>query len=201
MRFHFVWKSHFGVQSALYLCSYELRWNETKNGMDFISVILTQMKFQTSMRFLREQDLPETKWISIDSLDIVFNANVRLKLIAGMDFISVILTNKISFCVIKYHVNTTQNEMPTHVHQNIRSFWYAAKLRRHVNRTCFHAGLESQTGMSSFCLSCERTLSQNVDKIVVLFLETKGKVAQVSFYDCLFPFFHPYLSTVFLQEF
>ena len=169
--------------------------------MDFILVILTQVKFQTGMRFLCEQNLPETKWISADSLDIAFNANVHLKLIAGVDFISVILTNKISFCVMKYHVNTTRNEMPAHVHQNIRSFWYAAKLRRHVNRTCFHAGLKSQTDMSSFCLSCERTLSQNVDKIVMLFLETKGKVVQVSFHDCLFPFFHPYLSTVFLQEF
>ena len=27
-----------------------------------------------------------------------------------------------------------------------------------MNRTCFHAGLKSQTGKSSFHLSCERTL-------------------------------------------
>ena len=40
---------------------------------------------------------------------------------AGMDFISVILTET-KFQVIKYHVNTTRNEMPTHVHQNIGSF-------------------------------------------------------------------------------
>ena len=92
MRFHFGWKSHFGVQSALYLCSHELRWNETQNGMDFISVILTEMKFQTGMRFSCEHNLPETKWISADSLDVAFNAHVRLKLNAGMDFISVILT-------------------------------------------------------------------------------------------------------------
>ena len=59
--------------------------------MDFISVILTEMKFQTGMRFSCEQNLPETKWISAESLDIVFNARVRSKLIAGMDFISVIL--------------------------------------------------------------------------------------------------------------
>ena len=49
--------------------------------------------------------------------------------------------NEISFRVIKYHVNTTRNEMPTHVHQNIRSFWNSVKTKFHVNRTCFHAGL------------------------------------------------------------
>ena len=45
------------------------------------------MKFQTSMRFSGELDLPEMKWISEDSLDVVFNAHVPLKLNAGMDFI------------------------------------------------------------------------------------------------------------------
>ena len=65
--------------------------------------------------------------------------------------------NEISFRVIEYHVNTTWNEMPTHVHQTIGSFWNAAEMKLHVNRTCFHAGLKSQTGMSSFRLSCERT--------------------------------------------
>ena len=62
MRFHFGWKYHFGVQSAPYLCSHELRRNEIQNGMyfisfkahvhlklsvgmDFISVILKGMKF------------------------------------------------------------------------------------------------------------------------------------------------------------
>ena len=67
--------------------------------------------------------------------------------------------NEISFLVIKYHVNTTRNKM----HQNIRSFWNAAKMKlEHVNRTCFHAGLKSQTGMSSFRLSCERTLRESL---------------------------------------
>ena len=92
MRFHFGWKSHFRFQTALYLCSHELRRDETQNGMDFISVILTEIKFQTSMRFSCEQNLPETKWISADSLDVALNEHVRLKLNAGMDFISVILT-------------------------------------------------------------------------------------------------------------
>ena len=92
MRLYFGWKSQFGVQSVLYLCSHELRRNETQNGMDFISVILTEMKFQTGMGFSCEHNLPETKWISADSLDVVFNAHVHLKLKAGMDFISVIFT-------------------------------------------------------------------------------------------------------------
>ena len=49
--------------------------------------------------------------------------------------------------------------MPTRVHQNIGSFWNAAEMKLHVNRTCFYTGLKSQTGMSSFRLSCEHTLS------------------------------------------
>ena len=61
MRFHLGWKSHFGVQSALFLHSHELRRNETQNGMDFILVILTEMKFQTGMRFSCKHNLPETK--------------------------------------------------------------------------------------------------------------------------------------------
>ena len=56
--------------------------------MDFIWVILTEKKFQTGMRFSYEHNLPETKWISADSLDVAFNAHVRLKLNTGMDFIS-----------------------------------------------------------------------------------------------------------------
>ena len=112
MRFHFIWKSHFGVQSALYLCSYKLRLNETQNGIDDISVIFTKMKFQTGIRFSCEHDLPETKWISADSLDVAFNAHLRLKLNAGMDFISVILT-EMKFHFGWYHVNTTRNEIPT----------------------------------------------------------------------------------------
>ena len=74
------------VFSQLFTCvrSHESRWNETQTGMDFISVILTEIKFQTGMRFSCEQNLRETKWISADSLDIAFSAHVRLKLIAGV---------------------------------------------------------------------------------------------------------------------
>ena len=159
MRFHFAWKSYFGVQSALYLCSHELRWNETQNGMDFISVILNEMKFQASMRFSCEHNLPEIKWISADSLDVAFDVHVNLKL-SGFH-IGNFGKNEISFRVIKYHVNTTRNEMLTHVHQNIGTFWNAAEIILHVNGTCFHAGLKSQTGMSLFRLSCERNLYLN----------------------------------------
>ena len=84
MRFHISWKSHFGVQSALYLCSHELRENETQAGMDFISVTLIEMKFRIGMRFSGKQNLPEAKWKSENSLDIAFNAHVCLKIIAGV---------------------------------------------------------------------------------------------------------------------
>ena len=52
--------------------------------MGFILVILTKMKFQTGMILSCEHNLPETKWISVDSLGIAFNTHVRLKLIAGI---------------------------------------------------------------------------------------------------------------------
>ena len=52
--------------------------------MDFILVILTKMKFQNGMRFSCKQNLPKAKLISADSLDIAFNAHVRLKLIVGV---------------------------------------------------------------------------------------------------------------------
>ena len=91
-RFNSGWQSRFGVQPTLYSCSHELRRNETQNGMDFISVILTEIKFQTDMRFSWEHNLPETKWISADSLEVAINAHVRLKLNAGIGFISVTLT-------------------------------------------------------------------------------------------------------------
>ena len=67
MRFHLGWKSHLGVESALYMYSLELSRNETQNGTDFISVILTEMKFKTGMRVSCEHNFPKTKWISADS--------------------------------------------------------------------------------------------------------------------------------------
>ena len=55
-------------------------------------------------------------------LDVAFSVHVRLKVNAGMDFISVILAEIKFHCVIKYHVHTTRNEMATHAHQNIELF-------------------------------------------------------------------------------
>ena len=120
---------------VLSLCSHELRRNETKTGMDFISVIFTEMRFHTCMRFSCEQNLPEPKWISADSLDIALNVHVHLKITAGMDFISVNF-REMEFhfgWLIKYHINTTRNEIPTHVHQNIELFWNVAEMKPNVN--------------------------------------------------------------------
>ena len=36
--------------------------------------------------------------------------------------------NEILFRVIKYHVTITRNEILTHLHQNILSFWSAAEI-------------------------------------------------------------------------
>ena len=112
--------------------------------------------FHLNIIYPKRNELAQTRWI----LRLI--THVRLKLNAGMDFIPAILTEmKFHFgWILKYHVNTNRNEMPTHVHQNIGSFWNAVEMKLHVNRTCFHAGLKTQTGMGSFCLSCERTLSK-----------------------------------------
>ena len=81
------------VPCQLFTCVHIIVSNdETQTGIDFISVILTETKFQTVMRFSCEQNLHKTKWISAVSLDIAFNAHVRLELIAGIEFISVIFT-------------------------------------------------------------------------------------------------------------
>ena len=79
--------------------------------------------------------------------------------------------NETLFWVVKYNANTTRNEMPTYVHQNIGVFWNAAEMKRHVNRACYHACLKSQTGMSSFRLSCERNHNLNLSflKHLILF--------------------------------
>ena len=82
MRCHFGWKFHFDIHSALYLCSHELRRNKIPVAMDFISVILTEIKFQIIMRLSCEENLPEAKWINKGLLGISFTRHVRLKLIA-----------------------------------------------------------------------------------------------------------------------
>ena len=141
------------------MCSHELRRNETQNGIDFIRSFWPTWDFKLAWDFRVKNILPETKWIRGDSLDIAFDAHAHCR--CGFD-IRYFDRNEISFRVLKYHLNTTRNEMPTHVHQDIGSFWNAAEMKRHVNRTCFYAGLRSQTGLSSFRLSWERTLSHKV---------------------------------------
>ena len=126
MRFHFGWKSHVGVKSALYLRSHEWRRNETQNGMDFISVILSKMKFQTGMRFSYEQNLLETKWISADLLDIACNTHVCLKLIADMDFKSVIW-QKWNF------ISGNEISCKHYPKWNIGLFWNVTKMKFRVN--------------------------------------------------------------------
>ena len=107
------------VCSLLVFTRNEGKWNES--GMDFISVILTEMKFQAGMRFSSEKKLPKTKWISADSLDIVLNAHVRLNILAS------VISSYSFWQSEKYHLNTTRNEMHKHAHQNIGSFWYEPK--------------------------------------------------------------------------
>ena len=108
-----------------------------KTGMEFISAILTEIKFQTGMGFSGVQILLEVKWVSEDSLGIGFYAQVRLKLIASIiSYRS--FWQKWSFILGEKILCKHWNEMPTHIHQNIGSFWSAAEKKRYVNRTCFH---------------------------------------------------------------
>ena len=69
-----------------------MNWGEMKLKTAWISYrsFWPKLDFKPSWDFY-VFNLPETKWISADSLDVAFNAHVRLKLTAGMDFISVIL--------------------------------------------------------------------------------------------------------------
>ena len=85
---------------------------------------------------------------------------MRLKLNAGMDFTSVFLTE------MKFHVGwlLCKHYPKWNAYKcrwKYRVVLNAAQMKLHVNRTCFDDGLKSQTGISSFCLSCERTLKEN----------------------------------------
>ena len=136
------------------LCSHELRQNETQASMDFISIILTKMKFQTGMKFSYEQNLPRMKRISTDSLVVAFNEHVGLKLIAGVislwlfwkkwNFIS---NDKIS---CKHYPKWNAYICPT-------KYWVVLKCSQNemsCEENLFSCRFESQTGMSSFQLSC-----------------------------------------------
>ena len=151
-----------------------MRRNETQNSMDFISVILTEMKFQTGMRFPCEHSSPETKWISADSLDVAFNAHVRLKLIAGMGFISVVLT-EMKFHFKRSNIMWTLPEKKC-LHMSIKisgRFEMQLKWNFMWTELVFTPVLKSQTGMSSFRLSPERTLSNIL--VILFFLQSSDQ--------------------------
>ena len=90
-------------------------------------------------------------------MDIAFNEHVCLKLIAGAISLQSFWQKSNFILDDKVPCKHYGNEMPTNVHQNIGSFWDAAKMKHNVKRTCFHAGLRFQTSISSFYLSCRRT--------------------------------------------
>ena len=81
--------------------------------MDFMLVNLTEMKFQTRLRFSCEQNLV-----------VEFNVQVRLKLIADVVSLPSFWQkrNFISGDKAFYHVNSTQIEMPARVQKNGESF-------------------------------------------------------------------------------
>ena len=119
----------------------------------------TKWNFKPAWGFHVNKILPETKWIRRDLLNIVFNAHVRLKLIAGMDFISVTLNfisgDKISckhYPKWNTYACTSKDRVVLKCSRNETS----------CQQTCFYDGLKSQTGMSSFHLSWEGTLNHNI---------------------------------------
>ena len=63
--------------------------------------------------------------------------------------------------------------MSTLVQQNIGSFWNAVKLKSHVNRTRFHAGLKFQTGIASYVNVTWGQKRTIVDSVVIQ--EIKGQ--------------------------
>ena len=84
----------------------------------------------------------------------------RNKLKSVWDFISIEnVTWVFSQPLTCAHMNWSEMklQMPAHFDPNIGSFWNAAEMKCHMNKTCFHASLKPQTGMGLFCLSCERT--------------------------------------------
>ena len=96
--------------SQLFTCV-PMNWGKMKLKTVWVSylLILTETKFQTGLRFSCERNLPETKWISADSLDGAFKTQCGYRFHIGhFD------RNEISFRVIKYRVNTTRNEIPTY---------------------------------------------------------------------------------------
>ena len=56
-------------------------------------------------------------------------------------------------------------------------------MKLHLNRTCFHASLKSQTGMSSFCLSCERTLTNITSSAATSSLQKPSLIPELECYQ------------------
>ena len=157
--FIWVWKSHFGAQSALYLCSYELRRNEARTGMDFTSVIFGQNELSNWHEILMSKKITRSEMNKRRFCVLLRLMRMCVKSALRALFHFGHFDRKKSFQVIIYHGNTTQNKMPKHFHQKIGSFRNTAEMKRHRNRTSFQTGLKSHTGLSSSRLSYKRTLS------------------------------------------
>ena len=141
-RFHFGWKSHFGVQLFTYV---HINWGKMKLKTVWISYRSFWLKrnfkpawdFHVNIIYLKRNEQAQTRWMLRLMRMCVWNSmqvwTSYRSFWQKRNFIS----------GDKYHVNTTRNEIPTHVHQNIGSFWNAAKMKLYVSRTCFHVGLKS----------------------------------------------------------
>ena len=96
------------VSSLLVFPWIEAKWNSKRYGFHIFWFwpkrnFKPAWDFPVNVIYPKRSESAQTRW------------TVRLKLNAGIDFISVILTEmKFSFRVIKYRVNTTRNEIPTY---------------------------------------------------------------------------------------
>ena len=78
------------VSSLLVFTWIEVKWDSKWYGFHICN--FDQNEIWTGMRFSCEHNLPKAIWITADSLVVAFTVHVRLKVNAGMDFISVIST-------------------------------------------------------------------------------------------------------------
>ena len=58
LKFHISCKSHFDSLSVLGKCSHELGRSEFNSGLNFILIILTEVKFPTAVSFLCKHQIP-----------------------------------------------------------------------------------------------------------------------------------------------
>ena len=116
----------------------EAKWNSNQYGFQIRHFDRNEIsnRYEIFMwtKFTRsEMNKRKTRWILRLTRMCVWNSLPVLFHCGHFD------RNEIWFQVKKYHVDTTRSETPAHVHQNIKSFWNAAEMKRHVNRTRFHA--------------------------------------------------------------